>query len=94
MATAEQVHVQLGEIAELVERAIGVAESYLSFVESTIAEMAQTRPDDAKSRYVWEMQRDRVRAFLDHLGDDTWDRLRELIDRTAVMEIARRGEFV
>jgi hypothetical protein len=72
---------------------VDATEAYVSYLEEVAVEM-EGRGLGETPLMVWRNQVPRAQAFVELLEDDVLDRLRELVDRTAAMETASKGDFV
>lgn len=86
-------HTNLQQMLDAFDQLIDASEEYQTFIAETTAQLERDGFPDAALN-TWRRQHGWVGGFVEFLEDDVLERLRELVDRTAVMETAKRGDFV
>ena len=81
------------KVLDAFDALVDASESYLAFVKDGVETLRSEGKSEAATA-TWERQEGWVTGFISFLEDDVLERLRELTDRTAVMETARKGDFV
>lgn len=85
---------QTGEIAAALDAAIGLAQEYRAWLEGRAAQEAANPCGEPLAPGALREGVERADRLLQILEGDALDQLREIVNRTAVMELMLSGKFV